>query len=72
MIGVKLTDDQNRLIDLNGMNWQISIQIDFVKRLDTLTSINPRLRQQVPVSPNPPQVKINGRKAPKEIYRRKI
>ena len=72
MIGVKLTDDQNRLIDLNGMNWQISIQIDFVKRLDTLTSINPRLRQQVPISPNPPQVKINGRKAPKEIYRRKI
>ena len=44
MVGVKLTDDQNRLIDLNGMNWQLSIQIDFVKRLQTLTSINPRLK----------------------------
>lgn len=35
-IGVKLTDDQNRLIDLNGMNFQISVQIDFVPRLQSL------------------------------------
>ena len=36
MIGVKLTDDKNRLMDLNGLNWQLSIQIDFVPRLQTL------------------------------------
>ena len=39
MIGVKLTDDKNRLIDLNGLNWQLSIQIDFVPRLQTLQGI---------------------------------
>ena len=36
MVGVKLTDDQNRLIDRNGLDWQISIQIDFVPRLQSL------------------------------------
>jgi hypothetical protein len=39
MIGVKLTDDKNRLMDLNGLNWQLSIQIDFVPRLQTLQGI---------------------------------
>ena len=35
-IGVKLTDDKNRILDLNGLNFQISIQIDFVPRLTSL------------------------------------
>ena len=39
MVGVKLTDDKNRLMDLNGLNWQLSIQIDFVPRLQTLQGI---------------------------------
>ena len=38
-IGVKLTDDKNRPIDLNGLNFQISIQIDFVPRLSSLRGI---------------------------------
>ena len=35
-IGVKLTDDKNRLIDLNGLNFQVSVQIDFLPRLQSL------------------------------------
>ena len=38
--GAKLIDDQNRLVETDGMDWQISIQIDFVKRLQTLNIIN--------------------------------
>ena len=38
-IGVKLTDDKNRPIDLNGLNFQISIQIDFVPRLTSLKGL---------------------------------
>ena len=45
MIGVKLTDDKNRLIDLNGLNWQLSIQIDFVPRLQTLQGITRNQRR---------------------------
>ena len=29
-IGIKLTDDQNRAIDLNGLHWQISLLISFI------------------------------------------
>ena len=39
-IGVKLTDDKNRLLDLNGLNFQISFQIDFVPRLESLTGMS--------------------------------
>ena len=38
-VGVKLTDEKNRVLDLNGLNFQISIQIDFVPRLQSLTGI---------------------------------
>ena len=30
-MGVRLTDQRNRLIDLNGLNWDISIQFDFIE-----------------------------------------
>jgi len=45
MIGVKLTDDKNRLIDLNGLNWQLSFQIDFVPRLQTLMGMTQSQRR---------------------------
>jgi hypothetical protein len=45
MIGVKLTDDKNRLMDLNGLNWQLSIQIDFVPRLQTLQGMTNNQRR---------------------------
>ena len=45
MIGVKLTDDKNRLMDLNGLNWQLSVQIDFVPRLQTLQGMTNNQRR---------------------------
>tara|TARA_R110002126_G_scaffold18542_1_gene70834 strand:+ start:7444 stop:8637 length:1194 start_codon:yes stop_codon:yes gene_type:complete len=44
-IGIKLTDDKNRPIDLNGLNFQISIQIDFVKRLSSLRGLTREQRR---------------------------
>ena len=38
-IGVKLTDEKNRVLDLNGLNFQISVQIDFVPRLQSLVGM---------------------------------
>ena len=37
-IGVKLTDDRNRAIDLNGLDWQVALLISFVENfsLDTI------------------------------------
>ena len=31
-IGVRLTDQRNRLINLNGLDWDISLQFDFVEK----------------------------------------
>ena len=31
IIGVRLTDQRNRLIDLNGLDWDISLQFDFIE-----------------------------------------
>ena len=36
IIGVRLTDQRNRLIDLNGLDWDVSFQFDFIE--------NPELR----------------------------
>ena len=36
IIGVRLTDQRNRVIDLNGLDWDISLQFDFIE--------NPELR----------------------------
>lgn len=44
-IGVKLTDEKNRVIDLNGLNFQISVQIDFVPRLSTLNGLTKTQRR---------------------------
>ena len=44
-ITIKLTDEMNRVLDLNGLNFQISIQIDFVRRLQTLNGITRHQRR---------------------------
>ena len=31
IIGVRLTDQRNRLIDLNGLDWDLSLQFDFIE-----------------------------------------
>ena len=53
-IGVKLTDDRNRIIDLQGLNWQISFQIDYVPRflsLKGLTRTERRIPGKIPQTP---------------------
>ena len=44
-ITIKLTDEKNRVLDLNGLNFQISIQIDFVQRLQSLNGITREQRR---------------------------
>ena len=36
-IVIKLTDDRNRAIDLNGLHWQVSFKICFVHKEDLRT-----------------------------------
>jgi hypothetical protein len=42
---VRLTDDHNRLLDLNGMHFQISVQIDFVPRIPNLVGLTKTQRR---------------------------
>ena len=47
-IGCKLTDDQNRAIDLNGLHWQISLLISFIPappRVPQLTKLSRRINE---------------------------
>jgi hypothetical protein len=37
-IGVKLTDDRNRAIDLNGLHWQMSLKIAYIHKEDLRTA----------------------------------
>ena len=46
-ITIRLTDERNRLIDLNGLNFQVSIQFDFVYNKES-TPIPIPLRYQKP------------------------
>jgi hypothetical protein len=38
-IGIKLSDDTNRSIDLNGGHWQVSLQIDYVYRKEPIMEL---------------------------------
>ena len=40
-IGIKLTDDRNRSIDLNGLNWQMSLKISYIHK-EVLREKQPR------------------------------
>tara|TARA_R110000824_G_scaffold6575_2_gene30348 strand:- start:604 stop:1944 length:1341 start_codon:yes stop_codon:yes gene_type:complete len=44
-IFIRLTDVNNRLIDLNGLDWNLSLQFDFIETPD-VKHIAPDLRQQ--------------------------
>lgn len=59
-IGVKLTDDRNRAIDLNGLHWQMSMKIAYIHK-EKLRAGQPR--RYAPIKPNvvesaePPKIK---------------
>ena len=42
-IGVRLTDQRNRLINLNGLDWDISLQFDFIEKPDIVVPKDKRL-----------------------------
>lgn len=44
MIGIRLTDKHNRLIDLNGLDWDIAIQVDFIETPDIKIPVDKRLQ----------------------------
>tara|TARA_R100000654_G_scaffold23478_2_gene45881 strand:+ start:524 stop:1618 length:1095 start_codon:yes stop_codon:yes gene_type:complete len=43
IIGVRLTDQRNRLIDLQGLDWDISLQFDFIENVELKIPIDKRL-----------------------------
>lgn len=43
IIGVRLTDQRNRLIDLNGLDWDVSFQFDFIENPELKIPIDKRL-----------------------------
>ena len=49
-IGLKLTDDTNRSIDLNGGNWQVSLQIDYVYRKEPIMELTRFSRRIMEIS----------------------
>lgn len=59
-IGIKLTDDRNRAIDLNGLHWQMSLKISYIHKEDLRTP-PPRRYEPTPI----PISKINDKKVSK-------
>jgi len=43
IFGVRLTDQRNRLIDLNGLDWDISLQFDFIESPELKIPMDKRL-----------------------------
>ena len=43
IIGVRLTDQRNRVIDLNGLDWDISLQFDFIENPELKIPMDKRL-----------------------------
>ena len=43
IIGVRLTDQRNRVIDLNGLDWDISLQFDFIENPELKIPIDKRM-----------------------------
>jgi len=43
IIGVRLTDQRNRLIDLNGLDWDVSFQFDFIENPELKVPMDKRL-----------------------------
>jgi len=65
-IGIKLTDDRNRAIDLNGLHWQMSLKISYIHK-EILRTPPPRRYEPLPPSTSvrvPP--KINKKSSSKK------
>ena len=45
-IGIKLTDDRNRSIDLNGLHFQISLMITLVDKVDIVPELTKYTRRK--------------------------
>ena len=43
IIGIRLTDQRNRLIDLQGLDWDISLQFDFIENPELKVPIDKRV-----------------------------
>ena len=43
IIGVRLTDQRNRVIDLNGLDWDISLQFDFIEKPELKIPMDKRM-----------------------------
>ena len=62
-IGLKLTDDTNRALDLNGGHWQVSLQIDYVFRKSPIMELTRVSRRIMEIS----QQKIREEESQKEV-----
>ena len=47
IIGVRLTDQRNRLIDLQGLDWDVSFQFDFIETPDIVVPIDKRVEVEL-------------------------
>ena len=47
IIGIRLTDQRNRLIDLQGLDWDISLQFDFIENPELKVPIDKRTAVEV-------------------------
>jgi hypothetical protein len=45
---ISLLDDDDNLINFNGVSWSISLQIDIIRKLETLDRIFPKLTNTIP------------------------
>lgn len=69
-LGVRLTDDKDRTIDLNGLDFQIALLIQFVDKMSEITTSPSRQQIQDTIAKNTPQnkdikIKKSGRKSNK-------
>ena len=64
-IGLKLTDDTNRAIDLNGGHWQVSLQIDYVYRKEPIMELTKVSRRIMEIS----QQKLEEAQETKEVVK---
>jgi len=65
-IGIKLTDDRNRAIDLNGLHWQMSLKISYIHK-ERLRAGQPRRYAPTPQIVNEePKPKIKKKKKSKK------
>ena len=44
IIGLRLTDQRNRLVDLNGLDWDISLQFDFMEPEEKTIPVDKRVQ----------------------------